>query len=311
MKISCIEPLGINVEQFESLKVEFAEQGHDFIYYMDRKEEAEVLVNRMRDADVVIVSNIKLTAEVLSQCSSLKFLSVAFTGLDHIDLDFCRQHDIAVQNAAGYSTTAVSELAVGLMLDLLRRITEFDSITRRGMGRGLFLGRELKGKTVGIIGTGAIGIATARLLLAFGSRVLAYSRSQRQEISDLGIPYVSLPNLLERSDIISLHIPLNAATRHLIGEKELALMKPDALLINTARGDVMDIDAVAEALKDGRIAGVATDVYEQEPPLCLQHVLLNAPNCICLPHVGYATRESFDVRADIVFNHVKEWLGGR
>ena len=311
MKISCIEPLGINVEQFESLKVEFAEQGHDFIYYMDRKEEAEVLVNRMRDADVVIVSNIKLTAEVLSQCSSLKFLSVAFTGLDHIDLDFCRQHDIAVQNAAGYSTTAVSELAVGLMLDLLRRITEFDSITRRGMGRGLFLGRELKGKTVGIIGTGAIGIATARLLLAFGSRVLAYSRSQRQGISDLGIPYVSLPNLLERSDIISLHIPLNAATRHLIGEKELALMKPDALLINTARGDVMDIDAVAEALKDGRIAGVATDVYEQEPPLCLQHVLLNAPNCICLPHVGYATRESFDVRADIVFNHVKEWLGGR
>ena len=308
MKITCVEPLGISLEHFEELKKEFASQGHTFDYYMDRKEDPETLVARMREAEVAVISNIKLPAAVLEQCPRLQYLSVAFTGLDHIDLAYCKEHNITVQNAAGYSTTAVSELAIGLMLDLLRQVTRFDGAIRRGEGRGSYLGRELKGKTVGVVGTGAIGTAVIRLLKAFGCQVLAYNRSEHPEVKELGAIYVSLEQLLRESDIVTLHVPLNADTNHLIGAKELKLMKKTALLINTARGNVCDIDAVAAALNNVQLLGAGFDVYENEPPLPQSHPLLNAPNCVCVPHIGYASREAFDIRADIVFDHVKEWL---
>ena len=308
MNIVCVEPLGISEAKFEELKAEFASQGHAFTYYMDRREDAATLADRMRDAHIAVISNIPLPADVLGQCPNLRYLSVAFTGLDHIDLAWCREHGVQVQNAAGYSTVAVSELAVGLMLDLLRRITPFDAATRRLEGRGAFLGRELHGKTVGVVGTGAIGTATIRLLLAFGCRVLAYNRTRHPEVEALGATYTDLDTLLAQSDIVTIPVPLTAETRHLVSRERLALMKPTALLVNTARGPVVDIPALAEALKAGRLAGAATDVYEQEPPLPVGHPLLDAPNCVCLPHVGFATREAFDIRADIVFDHVRQYL---
>lgn len=308
MNIICVESLGIPQARFEELKQHYAALGHSFIYYMDRREDEATLIERMHDADIVVISNIKLSAAVLSQCPHLRYLSVAFTGLDHIDLAYCAEHNITVQNAAGYSTTAVSELAVGMMLDLLRQVTALDGTIREGKGRGTFLGRELRGKTVGIVGTGAIGTATIRLLLAFGSHVVAYSRSRRPEVEALGVEYVTLNALLQQSDIVSLHTPLNAETRGLIGEKELALMKPTALLVNTARGPICDIAAVAEALNAGRLAGAAFDVFEQEPPLPSDHPLLHATNCLCTPHIAFATEESFAARADIVFGHVDDYL---
>lgn len=307
MKIVCVEPLGISQEHFEELKKDFALQGHEFDYYMDRKEDADTLAARMKDADIAVISNIKLPASVLEQCKNLKYLSVAFTGLDHIDLAYCNDHNITVQNAAGYSTTAVSELAIGLMLDLLRQITHFDGTIRQGGGRGMYLGRELKGKTVGVVGTGAIGTATIRLLNAFGCKVLAYNRSEHEEVKAMAT-YVTLEQLLKESDIVTLHVPLNGETHHLIGAEQLKMMKPTALLINTARGNVCDIDAVAQALAAGTIQGAGFDVYETEPPLAATHALLQAPNCVCVPHIGYASREAFDIRADIVFDHVKEFL---
>lgn len=308
MKIVCVEPLGISQDHFEELKKNFAAKGHEFDYYMDRKEDADTLASRMRCADVAVISNIKLPATVLSQCANLKHLSVAFTGLDHIDLAYCKEHNITVQNAAGYSTTAVSELAIGLMLDLLRQITHFDGTIRQGGGRGMYLGRELKGKTVGVVGTGAIGTATIRLLNAFGCKVLAYNRSEHEEVKSIAT-YVTLEQLLRESDIVTLHVPLNAETNHLIGAEQLKMMKPTALLINTARGNVCDIDAVAAALNNGTIQGAGFDVYETEPPLAESHPLLHAPNCVCVPHIGYASREAFDIRADIVFDHVCNYLG--
>lgn len=308
MKIVCVEPLGICQEHFEELKKNFAAKGHEFDYYMDRKEDADTLASRMKCADVAVISNIKLPATVLSQCANLKYLSVAFTGLDHIDLAYCKEHNITVQNAAGYSTTAVSELAIGLMLDLLRQITHFDGTIRQGGGRGMYLGRELKGKTVGVVGTGAIGTATIRLLNAFGCKVLAYNRSEHEEVKAMAT-YVTLEQLLRESDIVTLHVPLNAETNHLIGAEQLKMMKPTALLINTARGNVCDIDAVAAALNNGTIQGAGFDVYETEPPLAESHPLLHAPNCVCVPHIGYASREAFDIRADIVFDHVCNYLG--
>lgn len=308
MHIVTVEPLGISQQDFEALKNEFSSKGHTFDYYMDRKEDESTLVNRMHDADVVVVSNIKLPASVLERCANLKMLSVAFTGLDHIDLAYCQSHNILVKNAAGYSTTAVSELAVGLMLDLLRKITALDGTIRRGQGRGMFLGRELRGKTVGVVGTGAIGTATIRLLKAFGCQVLAWNRSEHDEVRQLGATYTTLDDLLRRSDIVTLHVPLNAETKHLVGARELALMKPTALLVNTARGNVADIDAVAAALREGRLAGAGFDVYETEPPLPEGHPLLNAPNAVCVPHVGFATREAFDIRAGIVMDNVRAFV---
>ncbi len=308
MNIVCVEPLGISREHFEELGNQFAALGHTFHYHLDRNEDPAVLAARMADAHIAVISNIPLPAAVLSQCPRLQYLSVAFTGLDHIDLAYCRQHNITVQNAAGYSTTAVSELAVGLMLDLLRRITSLDAATRQGGTRANFLGRELRGKTVGVVGTGAIGTATIRLLLAFGCNVLAYNRSHHKEVEDLGVRYTDLDTLMRSSDIVTLHVPLNADTHHLISRERIAMMKSTALLINTARGNVVDIDALAQALRNGEIAGAGIDVYEKEPPLQQDHPLLLAPNCICVPHIGYASREAFDIRADIVFDHVRQYL---
>ncbi len=308
MKISCIEPLGISKEQFEALRSQFESQGHSFEYYMNRCEDEATLIERMKDSDVAILSNIKISSAVLQECTRLKYISVAFTGLDHIDLDYCKQHNITVQNAAGYSTVAVSELTIGLMLDLMRHITVLDAATRQGGSRNNFLGSELHGKTVGVVGTGAIGTATIRLLKAFGCNVIAYNRSHHAEVEALGVKYMPLHELLPQCDIVTLHVPLTSDTHHLIGAKELSLMKKNALLINTARGNVVDMDAAATALKNGTLAGMATDVYEKEPPLQTSHALLNAPNCICVPHIGFATREAFDIRADIVMEHVRQWL---
>ena len=271
MNIVCVESLGISRERFESLKAHYSAMGHDFTYYMDRREDEATLADRMREADVAVISNIKLPADVLAQCPKLRYLSVAFTGLDHIDLAYCREHGIKVQNAAGYSTTAVSELAVGMMLDLLRNIVTLNEKIRQGGSRGTFLGRELRGKTVGIVGTGA-------------------------------------NDLLRQSDIVSLHVPLCDETRGLIGERELSLMKPTAMLVNTARGPVCDIAAVGRALIESRIAGAAFDVFEHEPPLPIDHLLLSTNRCLVTPHVAFATEESFAARADIVFGHVDEWL---
>lgn len=308
MNIICVESLGIPQARFEELKKHYASLGHTFTYYMDRHEDESTLIERMQEADIAVISNIKLPASVLSQCPKLRYLSVAFTGLDHIDLAYCKAHDIKVQNAAGYSTTAVSELAVGMMLDLLRNIVTLNEKIHQGGSRGTFLGRELRGKTVGIVGTGAIGTATARLLLAFGAKVIAWSRTERPEVKALGVEYMTLESLLQQSDIVSLHVPLNDQTRGLIGKEQLALMKPTALLVNTARGPVCDIAAVAKALIEGRIAGAAFDVFEQEPPLPIDHLLLSTGRCLTTPHIAFATEESFAARADIVFGHVDEYL---
>ena len=311
MTITCVEPLGIDKERFEQLKKRYAGHGHTFNYYLDRDESPEAMCQRMRDADIAVVSNIRLPREVLEQCTRLKFISVAFTGLDHIDLGYCGAKGIDVSNAAGYSTTAVSELAIGMMIDLLRHVTRLDGATREGKGRGAFLGRELRGKTVGVVGTGAIGTATIRLLLAFGCKVLAYNRSRHADVEAMGAEYTELDNLLRRSDIVSLHVPLTPDTKGLINRERLRLMKPTALLVNTARGPVCDIASVADALKSGILAGAAFDVFEQEPPLPANHPLTGIENCLPTPHIAFATEESFAERADIVFNHVDEYLGLR
>lgn len=306
MKIVAVEPIGISAERAQEIKQDLAGKGHEFVWFSDRKEDSATLVERMKDAEAVIISNIPLRADVLSQCPKLQFLDVAFTGLDHIDLEYCETHGITVKNASGYATEAVAELAVGLMIDVLRKITFLDGSIRQGGVRGAFLGRELRGKTVGIVGTGAIGLRTAELLKAFGCKVIAWSRTHKPEMMNLGCAYVTLEALMRDSDIVSLHVPLTAETKHLISKDLLALCKPTAILVNTARGNVVDMEALAECLRDGKIAGAGIDVYEKEPPLPQDHPLVQSPNCVLVPHVGYATREAFDIRIDIILRNLED-----
>ncbi|MDD3287283.1 MAG: NAD(P)-dependent oxidoreductase [Bacteroidales bacterium] len=308
MKIVSVEPIGISIEKSEQIRKEFLELGHDFYCYMDRREDEETLKERMHDADVVVISNIKLSSEVLKSSRKLRMLSVAFTGLDHIDLDYCTEHNIKVVNASGYATVGVAELAIGLMIDVYRHISLLDQDIRNGKTRNNFLGRQLRGKTVGIIGTGAIGLETAILLKAMGCTIIAWNRTEREEAKKLNIKYVSLQDLMKQSDIISLHVPLNKETYHLINKDLLSLCKKDAILINTSRGNVVDMEALAESLRKGLLAGAGIDVFETEPPLPKNHSLINAPNCILTPHIAYATCEAFDERIEIVMNNIKSWL---
>jgi phosphoglycerate dehydrogenase-like enzyme len=308
MNIVIAEPLGLTPETFKPISDEWTHLGHDIQIFWDRNESPEILTNRIQDADILIISNIPLPKSILEQCFHLKLISVAFTGLDHIDLAYCKSASVEVRNCAGYATTAVAELTIGLILDLYRKITALDYKTRIGGTRGSFLGKQIKGKTIGIIGTGAIGSETAILAQHFGAKVIAYSRSQRQHLIDQGVQYLPLDQLVEQSDVISIHTPLTPETEHLLNESNLKHCKPSAILINTARGKVVEIHFIAEMLKSGKLAGAAFDVFETEPPLAATHPLLNAPNCIVVPHIAYATEESFEIRIQLALNNVKNFL---
>ena len=255
-----------------------------------------------------MLSNLPFRKAVMERCESLKMISVAFTGVDHVDMDHCREKGILVSNCAGYSNTAVSELVFGLALSLYRRIIPCDRAVREGKDKTGLVGFELSGKKFGVVGMGAIGTRTARLAKAFGCEVLGFNRSPRQIE---GVRMVELDTLLKECDIVSLHVPLTEQTRGLIGERELGLMKPGAILINTARGPVVDSAALADALEKGRLAGAAVDVFETEPPIPQDHPLLSAPNVVATPHVAFATKEALYQRAVIVFDNVAGYLDGK
>ena len=307
MKLVIIEPLGVEKEKLLSMAQEALSGRMEIVYYDTRTTDTNELIQRGEDADVIVVSNLSLNGDVIRGCRNLKLLSVAFTGVDHIDMAACRARGITVCNCAGYSTCAVADLVFGLLISLYRNIIPCDSVCRRGGTKDGLVGFELEGKTFGVIGTGAIGLRVAAIAQAFGCRVLAFSRTVK-EIP--GITYVELDTLLEESDIISLHVPLNDATRGMIGAEEIQKMKKSAVLINTARGPVTDANALSEALKAGRIAGACVDVFENEPPVAADHPLYSAPNTIVTPHIAFATREAMVKRAVTVFENVKLYLKG-
>lgn len=307
MKLVIIEPLGVEKEKLLSMAQEALSGRMEIVYYDTRTTDTNELIQRGEDADVIVVSNLPLNGDVIRGCRNLKLLSVAFTGVDHIDMAACRKRGITVCNCAGYSTCAVADLVFGLLISLYRNIIPCDSVCRREGTKDGLVGFELEGKTFGVIGTGAIGLRVAAIAKAFGCRVLAFSRTVK-EIP--GITYMELDTLLEESDIISLHVPLNDATRGMIGAEEIQKMKKSAVLINTARGPVTDADALAEALKAGRIGGACVDVFENEPPVAADHPLFSAPNTIVTPHIAFATREAMVKRAVTVFENVELYLKG-
>lgn len=310
MRIVLLEPLGIGDDKIRSFADELEKNGHEFVMYKNRTTDKDELISRAADADVVMLANLPFGDEIIEKCNHLKLISVAFTGVDHIGIKLCKQRGISVRNAAGYSTGSVAELTFGLIISVLRNIIQCDAATRAGKTKEGLIGYDLCGKTLGIVGTGAIGLKVAEIGRAFGVKLLAYSRTEKDAAKVLGVQYTGLDDLLVRSDIITLHVPLNGGTRALIDQKRISLMKPSSILINTARGPIVDNRALAEALKGGRIAGAGIDVYDREPPLEEDNPLLSAPNTVLSPHVAFATEEAMERRADIAFGNVISWLGG-
>lgn len=306
MKLVIIEPLGVEDQKLVRMAAE-ALPDVALTYYDTRVTDAKALAERGRDADIIVVSNLPMNSEVIDGCKNLKLLCVAFTGVDHIAVDACRNNGVTVCNCAGYSTAAVADLVFGMVIALCRNLLPCSEAVRGGGTKEGLIGIELEGMTFGVIGTGSIGLRVAAIAQAFGCRVLAYSRTQK-EIS--GITYVDLDTLLSDSDIISLHTPLNDATHGMIGRAELARMKNRAILINTARGPVVDSEALAEALNTGSIGGAGIDVFETEPPLSPDHPLLQAKHVLATPHMAFATTQALEKRAAIAFDNVRKWLDG-
>lgn len=305
MKLVIIEPLGVKQEKLLAMAAEQLPESVEVVYYDTRVTDTETLIERGKDADIIAVSNLPLNADVIDGCKNLKMLSVAFTGVDHIALDACRRNGVLVSNCAGYSTAAVADLVFGLLISLYRNIPACNEVVRREGTKDGLVGFELEGKKFGVVGTGAIGLRVAAIAQAFGCEVLAYSRTKKDVP---GITYTALDTLLSQCDIVSLHTPLNDSTRGLIGKEQLALMKKNAVLINTARSPVVDSQALAEALNEERIAGACIDVFETEPPVKKEHPLLNAKHVIATPHVAFATKEALVKRAVLVFDNITAWL---
>lgn len=311
MKITILEPLAVKEDQLKILFKKLTNSGHKLeIYDTIAKNESEQ-IERIKDTDILVIANSPLGSKAIKSTENLKMIAVAFTGFDHVDMEACKERNILVSNASGYANTAVAELAVGMALDLYRNIISMDEKTRELKTKAGYRFRELKGKKVGIIGTGAIGCETAKLFHAFGCEILAYSNSEKKEILDLGGKYLSLEDLLRQSDIVSLHLPYNKSTERLIGEKEFKLMKKDAIFINCARGQIVDNEALKKALNNDLVAGAGIDVFDKEPPLNENESLLKAKNILLSPHIGYFTEEAMIKRAEITLENIEGFLNDK
>ncbi|MCI1820745.1 MAG: 2-hydroxyacid dehydrogenase [Megasphaera sp.] len=308
MKIVLLESLGISKELLESYVKPLREKGYEFAAY-ERSDDTAVQIEEAKDADILIIANMPLKAAVINACPKLKYINVAFTGVDHVDLAAAKAKGIAVSNASGYSTVAVAELTLAMILSLLRYVPQVDRACRAGGTKTGFIGTELEGKTVALIGTGAIGNRVAQLVHAFGAKIIAYNGFSHKSNTDI-ITYLPMKEIMEQADIVSLHCPVTDKSKGIINAKTLSYMKPTAILVNEARGPVVDSQALADALNKGQIAGAGIDVFEKEPPLDTNHPLLHAKNTIVTPHVAFATQESMQKRAVIVFDNIDTYLTG-
>ncbi len=276
---------------------------------------AQEVVARSQDADILVVNKVRIGAGELGALPRLKLLAVTATGVNNIDLEAARAAGVAVCNAPGYGAPSVAQHVFALVLALNNAPhLHHADVIQGGWSRSpdwcytvqpVF---ELRGKVLGLFGLGEIAREVARIGQAFGMEVLAHRKNTDKGAPD-GVRLVAVETLFRRSDVLSLHAPLTPETRHLVRAQTLAWMKPSALLINTARGDLVDETALLQALQEGRIAGAGLDVLSQEPPPP-DHPLFRAPNCLITPHMAWATREARQRLLDITFRNIEAFLKG-
>ena len=280
-------------------------------YHPSLPPSAEVLVERIEKAEAVvnIRSSVGFDEEVFARCPRLRALSLWGTGTDHVDLEAAARHGVAVTNTPGVSAVAMAEHALALMLAVARDIPRIDARTRRGAWPRGFV-TQLHGRVLGVVGLGAIGMQTARIACGIGMRVIAWTRTpEGKPIADLGVEMVSLAELYRRSDVVSLHVRLTPETAGMVGEREFAAMKQSAILINTARGAIVDEAALLRALRTGSVRGAGLDVFDQEP-LPEGHPLGAEPNVVLTPHSGGVTAEALERGLQMAVDNVFATLAG-
>lgn len=282
----------------------------------DRTLSKEELKHRLADKDALLsLLSDPIDGDVLAAGPRLKVVANYAVGFNNIDVAAATARGITVTNTPGVLTETTADLAWTLLMSAARRVVEGDSLTRAGRFTGwgpmLLLGCDIYGKTLGIIGLGRIGEAMVKRAHGFDMNVLYYSahRKSPEEESRLGVRYAALDELLGQSDFVSLHAPLTNSTRHMIGQRELEMMKPTAVLVNTARGPMVDERALVDALRAGKIAAAGLDVYENEP--ALEPGLSDLPNVTLLPHVGSASLDTRTRMAEMVARDILAVLEGR
>lgn len=275
------------------------------------------IIDRLQTVDIAITNKVPLTAATLASLPDLRMIAVAATGVDHIDLDACKAGNITVSNIRNYALHSVPEHAISMMLSLRRQVLQYrqEVIKGRWQQEGNFCFfdqpiQDVNGATLGIIGYGTLGQATAKLAHALGMQVQYTSRSDKA--ADFSKP-VDMETLLRTSDVISCHCPLTPDTRHLLDASAFNKMKPGAIIINTARGDIVDERALAEAITDKQIAGAAIDVLPQEPPAIDSPLmqLADQTNVILTPHIAWASQQAMQILADQLIDNVEAFVGGK
>jgi glycerate dehydrogenase len=290
---------------------------HRWINYGETKPEE--VFERLRDATVAVVNKVKLGEEVLARLPSLKLVAVAATGTDNVDVEFCKSRGVGVTNVRGYARTTVPEHVLALVLALRRSLFAYREDVRRGAWERAphftlltHEIRDLRGSALGVVGYGSLGRAVAGLGAALGMRVLVAEHKGAREVRE---GRVAFDEVLRESDVLTLHVPLRAETRGLVGREELSRMKRSAVLINCARGGVVDEAALAAALVEGRIAGAGVDVLTGEPPRAAAGrrnplLELDLPNLIVTPHVAWASREAMQALADQLVDNIEAFIRG-
>ena len=280
----------------------------------DRTQPTET-VSRAADADIVLTNKVVISREVISQLPHLKYIGVLATGYNVVDVEAARERGIVVTNVPAYSTESVAQMVFAHLLTVTNRTEHYAVANRQGRWAQNpdfcywdFPHMELSGKTFGIVGLGNIGQRVAQIALAFGMKVKAQT-SKAADALPAGIEKVTTEELLATSDVLSLHCPLTEGTRHLINAESLRQMKPTAILINTGRGPLIDDQAVADALADGRLAAFCADVLTSEPPQA-DNPLLQQPNAFITPHIAWATKEARVRLLQVAMDNVRAFLNG-
>jgi len=270
------------------------------------------LVSSVRDYDVIIVrSRTKVTKEVVDAASNAKIIARVGVGLDNVDVKAAEAKKIRVINAPEAASVAVAELAIGLMISLARSISRADAESKRGNWiKKELMGTQLSGKYLGIVGVGNIGRNTGRMGKALRMNLIGYDPYpiNREFITETGMIVTDLNTLLESADFVTCHVPSTPETKHMFNAERFAKMKPTAYLVNTSRGEIIDENALYEALKNNKIAGAALDVFEVEPPTNKQ--LMALPNLVCTPHIGAQTREAQELASIVIAEKVIQILRG-
>jgi glycerate dehydrogenase len=288
------------------------EMGEVTVYERTRREE---IAGRAADADIVLTNKVVMDREMMALLPRLKYIGVLATGYNVVDIEAARERDIIVTNVPAYSTESVAQTVFAHLLTVTNRTEHYAQQNRLGRwaeNRDFCYWdtelTELAGKTMGIVGLGNIGRRVAEIALAFGMQVKAMTSKKAEELP-AGIQKAELQSLLASSDVVSLHCPLTEGTRHLIHRETLRLMKPSAILINTGRGPLVDDEAVAEALNEGRLRAYCADVVTEEPPKA-DHPLLHAPNAFITPHIAWATVEARKRLLQTAIGNVEAFVNG-